>query len=93
MRTRHAAEDAPAASAGRKQAVIAVFALAMIAVHLVLRFGLGSLPAFAGIPLSQLPVLAVLLLGGTPLLLELLAKVVRLEHNYRSNPAILELAA
>lgn len=64
------------AGPSRKQAVIATFSLAAIALHLVLRFGPGSTVGWLGVPLYQFPLFAALLLGGTPLILDLLNKVV-----------------
>ena len=53
----------------RKSTVIAVFALAAIAVHLVMRFGLHT-----GLAASQGILLAALILGGAPLVFDLLKK-------------------
>ena len=55
----------------RRQVIIAIIAIAGIAVHLVLRFGARA-PATA-------PLVAVLVLGGVPLVLELAAKLARLQ--------------
>jgi heavy metal translocating P-type ATPase len=59
----------------RKQALIAGFTLAMLVLHLVLRFGLTSQPTIAGWPLDQWPLLAALAMGGIPLLLDLAVKL------------------
>jgi heavy metal translocating P-type ATPase len=56
----------------RRHAGIAVLALAAIAAHLVLRFGAGS-------RWSDLPLHGALLLGGAPLVLELLGRLLRRE--------------
>ncbi len=67
----------PAAAAAiwrHQTAVIAVFAAAAIAVHLVLRFGLRSTPA-----VSDAPLLATIVLGGVPLLFQLLRDLLRRE--------------
>jgi heavy metal translocating P-type ATPase len=47
--------------------------------HLLLRFGLACCPEFLGLPAYQLPLLAVLLLGGLPLVWQLVLKLVRLQ--------------
>ena len=56
----------------RKQLYIAGLAVAAIALHLTLRFSVD-----AGIPLTELPLYAALLLGGVPLVWDLLMKLVR----------------
>jgi heavy metal translocating P-type ATPase len=56
----------------RRTTVIAIFAVVAIIVHLVLRFGFE---ARAGI--AQLPLFAVLLFGGVPLVFELAANLLR----------------
>lgn len=66
-------------SVSLKQAVIAGFTLAAIALHLVLRYGLPGRSEFHGLPADQLPLLAVLVLGGGPLLFDLLGKVLQRE--------------
>lgn len=53
----------------RKTAIIAIFSIAGIVLHLILRFGLHLPPA-----LHHLPLLATLVVGGTPLVFELLKK-------------------
>ena len=58
----------------RHTTVIAVFCGAAIAAHLVLRFGLRTSD-----PTSNLPLLAAIILGGTPLLYDLLRKLLRRE--------------
>ncbi|MEW4567001.1 heavy metal translocating P-type ATPase [Tautonia sp. JC769] len=63
----------------RSSAVIAVFTVAMIAVHLALRFGIDASATVRGIPVERWPLLAALLFGGVPLVLELLAKMLRRE--------------
>jgi heavy metal translocating P-type ATPase len=67
------------APGSRKQAVIAAFTIVAIAFHLVLRFALKSPMEIHGIALNQIPLIAALLFGGIPFVLELLSKVVRLE--------------
>ncbi len=58
----------------RNTTAIAVFCVAAIAAHLVLRFGLRT-----SVPTSNLPLLAAITLGGTPLLYSLLRKLFRRE--------------
>lgn len=58
----------------RYTTVIAAFCVAAIAAHLVLRFGLRT-----SVPTSNLPLLAAITLGGTPLLYSLLRKLFRRE--------------
>ena len=55
-------------SASRRHGVIAVFAVAAIIAHLVLRFGFHS-------PAGNYPLFAALFFGGVPLLYELLLKL------------------
>ena len=78
--------DAPKAIGpqnNRLSLAIAAFALAAIAVHLVWRYGYGegapTVVLGRSISASQWPLIAVLILGGIPLVAELLGKVVRLE--------------
>src|SRR5512132_451459 len=56
----------------RRQAVIAVIAIVGIALHLLLRFGWHSDPS-----IQRAPLVAVLALGGAPLVIELLVKMYR----------------
>ncbi|WP_406695859.1 heavy metal translocating P-type ATPase [Singulisphaera sp. Ch08] len=63
----------------RQQGLIALFALAAIAVHLVLRFGFRTTAHFQGMPVEVVPLLLCLVIGGGPLVLGLLAKLVRRE--------------
>jgi cation transport ATPase len=65
--------------ATRKQAVIAAFALAAIGLSLVMRFAVGTTTEVYRIPLHQFPLIATLLLGGVPLVFELLTKLLRRE--------------
>jgi heavy metal translocating P-type ATPase len=67
----------PASPAGfwrRKTTVIAAFAVAAIGSHLALRFGLHAPPR-----VSQIPLLATLVLGGLPMLWDLLRKLLKRE--------------
>src|SRR6476661_4280598 len=58
----------------RKTTVIAVLSIAAIVVHLVFRFGLHTTPGT-----YQIPLLAVLAVGGPPLLYDLLRKLLKRE--------------
>src|SRR5690242_2528509 len=64
---------------GRKQAVIAVFTLAAIALHLLLRFGIRASVEIRGLPLDLLPLVLCLACGGGLLVLDLLKKLFRRE--------------
>src|ERR1700693_1677837 len=58
----------------RKTSVIALFSVAAIILHLILRFGFRTSPG-----LFQIPLLAVLVFGGVPLVYELLRKLLKRE--------------
>jgi heavy metal translocating P-type ATPase len=58
----------------RRTSVIAVFSCAAILVHLILRFALRASPG-----VSQIPLLAVLVFGGVPLVYELAGNLLRWE--------------
>lgn len=58
---------------------IALFAIAGIAVHLFVRYGLEAQPQVWGRPLHEWPLLAVLGLGGIPLVFELVRQLLRRE--------------
>src|SRR5690606_13601624 len=60
-----------------REGKIALGATAGILLHLVLRFGADLAGAWNGIAWFDLPLLAVLALGGTPLVLSLLRQLVR----------------
>ncbi len=62
-----------------KQGIIAVFTVIAILIHLVLRFGLKTTTEAYGFPLSELPLIASLVFGGIPLVIDLLIKLFRLE--------------
>jgi heavy metal translocating P-type ATPase len=64
------------AVSNRKQSVIALLALVGIGVHLLLRFGFNVTTEVYGLPLHQVPLLAILVLGGIPLVIDLLIKMV-----------------
>lgn len=65
----------PAAS--RKELVIAAFTTAAIAVHLVLRFAVRPQGTLVGIAIHDLPLIAALVFGGGPLVLDLTVKLFR----------------
>ena len=65
--------------ASRKQVLIAGMALLAIACHLLLRFGVRAEGTFLALPLVDLPLVLALALGGIPLVLELLWKLLRRE--------------
>jgi heavy metal translocating P-type ATPase len=58
-----------------RQTLIAICTIAAIVLHLVLRYGVGLSTAVHGVPLYQLPLIASLLFGGGPLIINLLIKV------------------
>lgn len=64
----------PASLWHRKSTIIAVLSIVAIALHLVLRFGFRTAPE-----LYQLPLLVTLILGGLPLLYDLLRKLLKRE--------------
>jgi len=64
----------PAGLWQRKSTVIAALSLLAILVHLVLRFGFNTAPG-----VNQFPLLATLVLGGLPLLYDLLRKLLKQE--------------
>lgn len=72
-------QEAVAPPSSRKHAVIAVFTLAAVGLHLLLRFGIQPAGEVLGLSVSELPLAATLVFGGIPLVLALLAKVVRRE--------------
>jgi heavy metal translocating P-type ATPase len=65
------------ALASRKQGIIAAFAIAAIALHLVLRFGLRISGDFYVFSVYDLPLLFALAFGGVPLVVDLLAGLFR----------------
>jgi heavy metal translocating P-type ATPase len=71
------AGEAPVTS--RKQALIAVLAIVAIACHLLLRFAVRAEGTVLGLQLVDLPLILALALGGVPLVLELLLKLLRRE--------------
>src|SRR6516162_7293635 len=69
--------EAPAPLLRRRQSVIALFALIAIALSCIVRFALPISGTVFGLPIYELPLLAALILGGGPLVLDLLAKLWR----------------
>src|SRR5262245_30628888 len=67
------------ARGSRTQGAIAPLALAAIALHLLLRFGIAKAAEVRGLPLDALPLVVCLGFGGGPLVLDLLRKVTRRE--------------
>src|SRR6516162_387771 len=63
----------------RKRGIIALLAVAAIGLHLLHRFLLTTNIEVVGLPLHQLPLLITLLLGGGPLVFDLVAKLLRRE--------------
>lgn len=64
-----------------KEGAIAAIALLAIAVHLVLRYGLDTSESFLGITIWNVPLILALILGGIPLVIELLGHLLRGEFN------------
>ena len=64
-----------------KEGAIAAVALVAIAVHLVLRSGFDASTAVFGITGWNLPLVAALILGGIPLVIDLLRHLLRGEFN------------
>ncbi len=71
--------EAEPSGPGRTQVAIAGLAIVAIALHLLLRFGVRATGTFYGLPVSQVPLVVGLVLGGIPLLWELIAKLRRKE--------------
>jgi heavy metal translocating P-type ATPase len=71
--------QATTAGPSPKQTLIAGFTIAAIVLHLVLRYGVGLSTAVYGLPLHQLPLVAALVFGGGPLVIDLLVKLLRCE--------------
>ena len=61
----------------QKQGAIAILAILAITAHLVLRYGPLALPGLFGVAAPTWPLLGALVLGGGPLLVDLLQKLVR----------------
>src|SRR5580692_1790452 len=77
MTLARAGGQAPVAS--RMQALIAVLAILAISCHLLLRFAFRAEGSALGLQLVDLPLVLALALGGVPLVLELLLKLLRRE--------------
>ena len=65
--------------ASSKQSIIAVFTVAAIGLHLLLRFGVSLTAKWYGYAVSDLPLIAALVFGGIPLVLGLLVKLLHRE--------------
>jgi heavy metal translocating P-type ATPase len=65
--------------ASRRESVIALFAVTAIGLHFLLRYGVETHEAIYGLPLFDVPLIAALVLGGIPLVVELLVKLIRLQ--------------
>ncbi len=61
--------------------LIAVFAVVAIALHLLLRYGLQSSGTLRGLAAADLPLIAALLIGGVPLVVDLLKKIAKLDFS------------
>lgn len=71
--------EGPARVGQRRETAIAALALLAIATHLLVRWLAPTPLTLLGRPLAQIPLLAALVLGGVPLVFELLLKLLRLE--------------
>jgi heavy metal translocating P-type ATPase len=76
---KQAQPQAGAVGPSRKQTIIAIFTLALIGLHLVLRLVWVSDTTLYGLPLAQLPLIAALAFGGIPLVLDLLMRLLHRE--------------
>ncbi|MGD8699449.1 MAG: HAD-IC family P-type ATPase, partial [Gemmatimonadales bacterium] len=72
-------QDRERQTASRKELVIAGFTLAAIAAYLALRFGIRPTTTILGFAAHEIPLIAALLFGGAPLVLDLAAKALRRE--------------
>src|ERR1700758_4229752 len=61
----------------RGQAVIAMASIAAIGLHLLLRFGVQTSATVGELSLQEWPLIAMLVFGGIPLVVELFLKLVR----------------
>jgi heavy metal translocating P-type ATPase len=71
------APPGPMPATSRKQAAIAALAVAAIGCHLLLRWQVGTAPQVHGVRVIDLPLFVALAFGGVPLVVELLAKLLR----------------
>lgn len=78
-----AAATQPKTKVNRQREWIALAAVASIGLALLLRFGVTPARDLYGVPLHDLPLIAILVFGGFPLVLELLAKLLR--HEFGSD--------
>jgi heavy metal translocating P-type ATPase len=67
------------APGNRQREMIALATLLAIAISLVIRFAIRPAGTVYGLPVHELPLIAALVLGGAPLVFELLVKLVRRE--------------
>lgn len=67
--------SAPQSSANLRSALIAAVAIFAIGLHLVLRFVFGTTATLLGLPAVDLPLIFGLIVGGTPLVIELLDRL------------------
>jgi heavy metal translocating P-type ATPase len=65
--------------ANRQREIIAVTTLAAIGLSLLLRYGVRLAGSVYGVPLYELPLIAALLFGGLPLVVDLLVKLLHRE--------------
>jgi cation transport ATPase len=73
--------QAPKAGAPRRQGLIACFTLTAIGLHLLLWVHVGSAAKAYGMPLYELPLIAALIFGGVPLVIDLAIKLLRREFS------------
>jgi heavy metal translocating P-type ATPase len=67
--------------APRAQAIVAGLTAAAMGVHLLWRFGVETGAEVYGLPLYQLPLLAILAFAGVPLVFDLLRKLLRMQFS------------
>ena len=71
--------DDPGPGGNRGRGLIAGLALAAVVLHLLLRHGVPTAAAVGGFPIDQLPLIVCLAVGGLPLLIDLIVKLLRRE--------------
>ena len=69
----------PGPGGNRGRGLIAGLALAAVVLHLLLRHGVPTAAAVGGFPVDQLPLIVCLAVGGLPLLIDLIVKLLRRE--------------